>query len=70
MNIGNKNISVISDFFLDKTLKKACLLGSLIRNEVNDDSDIDLLVRLDYSQPISIKFIKMKLDLQDILNKK
>ena len=70
MNIGNKNISVISDFFKDKPVKKAYLFGSLIRDEANDDSDIDILVELDYSQPIGLKFIKMKLDLQDILKLK
>ena len=68
MNIGNKNISVITDFFKDKPVKKAYLFGSLIRDEANDESDIDILVELDYSQPIGLKFIKMKLDLQDLLN--
>ena len=31
-------------------------------------SDIDILVDLDYSQKIGLKFIQMKLDLEKLLN--
>ena len=34
------------------------------------NSDIDLLVELDYNQPIGLEFIQMKLDLQELLSKK
>ncbi|RKY87862.1 nucleotidyltransferase, partial [candidate division KSB1 bacterium] len=42
---------------------------SYSRDEADDDSDIDILVELDYSQPIGLEFIKMQLELQDLLKR-
>ena len=70
MNIRQKYIATISDYFKNQPVKKVYLFGSQIRNEAKEDSDIDILVELDYSQPIGLKFIKMKLELQDILKRK
>ncbi|TAE62138.1 MAG: nucleotidyltransferase [Bacteroidetes bacterium] len=49
---------------------KAFLFGSLSRNEATEESDIDILVELDYTQHIGLGFIDMKLDLEQQLNKK
>jgi predicted nucleotidyltransferase len=49
---------------------KAYLFGSYSKGLENEDSDIDLLVELDYSQPIGLEFIQMQLDLQELLSKK
>ena len=49
---------------------KAYLFGSYVRNEANLQSDIDILVDLDYSQRIGLQFIQMKLDLEKLLNNK
>jgi len=49
---------------------KAYLFGSYSRGTQNENSDIDLLVELDYSQPIGLEFIQMQLDLQHLLSKK
>ena len=46
------------------------LFGSFVRNQGTENSDIDLLVELDYSQPIGLEFIQMQLDLQNLLSKK
>lgn len=65
-----KYIKTISEYFKDKPVKKVYLFGSQIRNEAKENSDIDILVELDYSKPIGLKFIKMKLELQDLLKRK
>lgn len=70
MNIQQNYILTISNYFKNKPVKKVYLFGSQIRNEATEDSDIDILVELDYSQPIGLKFIKMKLELQEILKRK
>lgn len=70
MTLRQKYISTISDYFKNQPVKKAYLFGSQIRDEAKEGSDIDILVELDYSQPIGLKFIKMKFDLQDILKRK
>lgn len=49
---------------------KDYLFGSYSRSEENENSDIDLLVDLDYTKPIGLAFIQMQIDLQQLLSKK
>jgi predicted nucleotidyltransferase len=49
---------------------RAYLFGSYARESADNESDIDILVDLDYSQKIGLGFIQMQLDLQKILNLK
>lgn len=60
----------IADCFKNKPVKKAFLFGSVSRNEEDDQSDVDILVELDYSQPIGLGFVRMKLELEDLLKRK
>lgn len=53
-----------------KPVKRAYLFGSVSRNEENEQSDIDILVELDYSQPIGLAFVRMKLELEDKLKRR
>ncbi|MCG2716559.1 MAG: nucleotidyltransferase domain-containing protein, partial [Candidatus Marinimicrobia bacterium] len=39
---------MITDYFKDKPVLRAYLFGSQVRNEADVDSDIDILVELDY----------------------
>lgn len=64
------NIDLIRDYFLRKPVRKAFLFGSTGRGEDTPESDIDILVELDYSKPIGLEFVQMQLDMQEILNKK
>lgn len=70
MGLTNSQINIIKDFFSKQPVLKAYLFGSYGRGNENKESDIDLLVELDYSQPIGLEFIQMKLDLQNLLSKK
>lgn len=70
MSLTNSQINIIKDFFSKQPVLKAYLFGSYRRGSENKDSDIDLLVELDYSQPIGLEFIQMQLDLQKLLSKK
>ena len=63
-------LRTIRDFFRNQPVDKAFLFGSVSRNEENDQSDIDILVELDYSKPIGLAFVRMKLELEDILKRK
>ena len=49
---------------------RAYLFGSYVREEASVNSDIDILVDLDYSVPIGLEFVNMALDLEDMLEKK
>jgi predicted nucleotidyltransferase len=70
MSLTNSQVNIIKDFFSKQPVLKAYLFGSYGRGSESKDSDIDLLVELDYSQPIGLEFIQMKLDLQELLSKK
>ena len=70
MSLTNSQVNIIKDFFSKQPVLKDYLFGSYGRGSESKDSDIDLLVELDYSQPIGLEFIQMKLDLQELLSKK
>lgn len=70
MKLSSVQINQIQDFFSNQPVLKAYLFGSYVRGEENENSDIDLLVELDYSQPIGLEFIQMQIDLQQLLSKK
>lgn len=70
MKLSNEEIKAIQEYFQDKPVLKAFLFGSFSRDEALDNSDIDILVELDYSKHIGLGFVNMKLDLEDKLHKK
>jgi len=70
MQLGNQNIQLLKSFFADKPVIKAYLFGSYSRDDADENSDIDILLELDYSNLIGMEFIKMQLDLEDLLRKK
>lgn len=67
MRLANSTIENIREYFKAKPVLKAWLFGSYVRGEADQSSDIDLLVDLDYSQKIGLKFVSMKLDLEKLL---
>ena len=69
MKLDSSQISEINNYFKDKPVLRAYLFGSCARDEADDKSDIDILVELDYAQPIGLEFVQMQLDLQDLLNR-
>lgn len=68
--LQQREINLIADYFKDKPVLKAYLFGSHVRNQSNIESDIDILVELDYNKQIGLKYIKMKNELEEILKKK
>ncbi|RPJ77553.1 MAG: nucleotidyltransferase [Alphaproteobacteria bacterium] len=63
-------INQVKSFFRNKPVLRAYLFGSEARNESKKTSDIDILVELDYSKPIGLEFVKMHIELEELLNKK
>jgi predicted nucleotidyltransferase len=70
MNLTTNQINLIKDFFSRQPVLKAYLFGSYSRGEENENSDLDILVELDYTKPIGLEFIQMQLDLQKLLSAK
>ncbi len=70
MKLQAKHIDIIKAFLKDKPVLKAYLFGSYVRGDADEQSDIDILVELDYSKHIGLGFIKIKQELEQKLNKK
>jgi uncharacterized protein len=70
MNLDERKIQTISDYFKDRPVLKAYLFGSFVHGDADNQSDIDILVDLDYTQKIGLQFIQMKIDLEKLLNSK
>lgn len=63
-------IRTIQDYFKTQPVEKAWIFGSFARGEETPESDVDILVQLDYSKPIGLEYVQMQLDLQKLLSKK
>ncbi|MFB5945357.1 nucleotidyltransferase family protein [Albibacterium profundi] len=70
MKLTAKHIAQLKKYFTSRPVKRAYLFGSYSRNEALNDSDVDILVELDHSQPIGLKFFIFKEELENILKRK
>lgn len=68
MNLDNTKIESIKSYFKTRPVLKAYLFGSYANGNADNESDIDILVDLDYSQKIGLQFIQMKIDLEKLLD--
>ena len=70
MELDKNKINSIQDYFKNQPVLKAYLFGSYVRGQADQESDIDILVDLDYSQKIGLLFIQMQQELEQILKTK
>ena len=61
--------TTIANYFATQPVLKALLFGSFARGEETSKSDVDILVSLDYSQRIGLRFFSMALDLERLLGR-
>jgi len=59
----------IADYFKTQPVLKAWLFGSFARGEETPISDVDILVVLDHSKPIGLKYFGMWNDLEALLDR-
>lgn len=62
--------NILAEYFKAQPVLKTWLFGSFSREEQTPDSDVDILVLLDKSRPIGLKFFGMWSDLEDLLGRK
>ena len=63
-------IDLLRKYFSTQPVLKAWLFGSFSRGEDTQDSDVDIIVSLDKSKPIGLKFFGMWSDLEELLDRK
>jgi predicted nucleotidyltransferase len=62
---------IIKNFFSDKPVNKAYLFGSAARQEDSAESDLDILIELDYNKGANyFLFYEMQQQLPRLLNRK
>ena len=70
-NMGNPAvIETLRHYFSTQPVLKAWLFGSFSRGEETQNSDVDIIVSLDKSKPIGLKFFGMWSDLEELLGRK
>ena len=69
MHLTEQELEKIRQFFSTQPVLKAYLFGSYARGEANADSDVDLLVDLDYEH-FTLKFLQIPKVLARLLGKK
>ena len=60
----------IAEYFKTQPVLKAWLFVSFSRGEEHADSDVDILIVLDHSQPVGLRFFGMWGDLERLLGRK
>ena len=70
MELDSLTMDLLKDFFRTRPVLKAWLFGSYAKGMADDQSDVDILVDLDYSQRIGLRFIQMQIDLEKLLRTK
>ena len=70
MTINSDQLEIIKEYFKTRPVLKAYLFGSYVRGQADNQSDIDILIDLDYTQRIGLGFIQMRIDLENLLKTK
>jgi uncharacterized protein len=70
MDLDSSKLETIKEYFRTRPVLRAYLFGSYVRGQADDQSDIDILVDLDYTQKIGLGFVQMQIDLEMMLKKK
>jgi predicted nucleotidyltransferase len=70
MQLSSNDIQIVRDYFSGQPVIKAYVFGSYSRDEADNNSDLDILVDLDYTKHIGLGFITMQAELQQKLQKK
>jgi len=60
---------MLAEYFKTQPVTKAWLFGSYARGEQRPDSDVDILVTLDRSKPIGLKYFGMWGDIERMLGR-
>lgn len=62
--------NTVSEYFKDKPVKKVYLFGSYARGEANEESDVDLLVDIDYEKGVGWQYFIWFEELEKVFAKK
>lgn len=61
---------ILAEYFVNQPVLKAWLFGSFARGEETPFSDVDILVVLDRSKPVGLRFFGMWSEIEELLERK
>lgn len=61
---------ILAEYFVNQPVLKAWLFGSFARGEETPFSDVDILVVLDRSKPVGLRFFGMWSEIEKLLERK
>jgi predicted nucleotidyltransferase len=70
MRLPASDLEQIRKYFAQRPVIRAYLFGSYVRDQADEQSDIDIVVELDYHQRIGLLFVQMQMDLEAMLDAK
>jgi predicted nucleotidyltransferase len=68
-NMDAPLVQTLRNYFATSPVKKAWIFGSYSRGTQKADSDIDIMVTLDESRPVGMKFFAMYVELKELLGR-
>jgi predicted nucleotidyltransferase len=60
----------IKKYLATKPVLRAWLFGSQADGTATDNSDVDILLEFDHTQPVGLQYVQIWMDLQEIIGKK
>ena len=60
----------IKKYLATKPVLRAWLFGSQADGTATDNSDVDILLEFDHTQPVGLQYVQIWIDLQEIIGKK
>ena len=69
MKITRKDIGKIKKVLEKAPVERAYIFGSYARGDADENSDIDIMLELNYVQHIGLGFFKIKMALEEILQR-
>lgn len=69
MKLTEQQKEIIRRFFVGKPVFRAYVFGSYARGDARENSDVDLLIEWDYSQPLGWGYARTWRELNVLLNK-
>lgn len=70
MSLNLHILTKLNEFFKDQPVFRAYVFGSYARGEADEESDIDIMVELDHTTPVGLRFFRMHNELEALLKTK
>jgi predicted nucleotidyltransferase len=70
MELSADDKKLLQRYFVNRPVRRAYVFGSYSRKSAVGGSDVDILVELDHSEPIGMKFFGYQQELEALLRKK